>query len=156
MLSQPVTETNKAVCADADAAPPSSFEQPLAEAETLVNDIKRVLVRSESALENEGIRTEMEVLERWMESYRRGLSAANKLANSGGEILHKLEEQLKLAISEQQRLDDEGGNPPSKEQAAALEEVSKALRRLEGLIPVFEGKFGSQPGEPEDQEIKPA
>ena len=129
------------------------FDQSLTEAEALVNDIKRVLVKSEHALENEGVKSDMETLERWMESYRRGLAAANKISVSGPEILSKLKDRLKLAVAEQQRFEDEGNNPITGEQAQLVEEMLSASRRLERLIPSIEHVF-TPCGEPEEEKVK--
>jgi paraquat-inducible protein B len=120
----------------------------LSEAEALGNDLKHLLVRSEQELIKGDARELVERLERWVESYRRGLSAAQKIADNGTEMLHKTRDQLKLALEEQLRLEDEGGNPPaSKEQAAQVEQIAKALQRIDRLIPTVEQSFPCTPKE---------
>ncbi|MBY0407939.1 MAG: hypothetical protein K2Q01_09625, partial [Rickettsiales bacterium] len=104
----------------------TALEQQLCEAEHLTNDLKRLLVKYEHALEQEGIRHEVETLERWMESYRRGLSAAHKISQKGMGWLTDLRERLKLAAEELQRLENEGGNPLDKNQAVQAEEYLRA------------------------------
>jgi hypothetical protein len=120
----------------------------LSEAEALGNDLKHLLVRSEQELIKGDARELVERLERWVESYRRGLSAAQKISDNGTEMLHKTRDQLKLALEEQLRLEDEGGNPPtSKEQAAQVEQIAKALQRIDRLIPTVEQSFPCVPKE---------
>ncbi len=119
----------------------TQFEKQLAEVEVIAHEMRHLLVRSEAALENEGIRQDMETLERWIESYRRGLSAAKKLATSGAEILGNIKNRLKLAVEEQYRLEGESPNAATKNQAAAIEDLVKASRRLERMIPTIEQMF---------------
>ena len=113
----------------------------LSEAEALGNDLKRILVRSENALVHGDARDNVEKLERWIESYRRGLSAAQKISDNGSEMLKKTRDQLKLSLDELLRLEDEGGNPPTKEHANDSEELSSAIRRIDKLMPVVEHSF---------------
>ena len=124
--------------------PETAISQQLAEAEELTNELKRLLVRYESALEHEGIRDQIEILERWMESYRRGLSAAHKIAENGPAWLTELREKLKFAADELQRLEGEGGNPATKEQSAQAEDFLKASRRIENVIPSIEQIFPAE------------
>jgi len=118
--------------------------QQLAEAEELTNVLKRLLVKYESALEQEGIREQVEILERWMESYRRGLSAACKISENGPALLTEMKKRLKLAADELQRLEGEGGNPASKEQTTQIEELLKASRRIEQVLPNIEHIFSPE------------
>lgn len=113
----------------------------LEEVEHLANEMKRLLVRHEFALEHEGIRHQMETLERWMESYRRGLAAANKLSANGATWLGELRDQLKFAADEILRLEGEGGNPATGEQAVQAEELIKAVRRIDKVLPNIEHMF---------------
>jgi hypothetical protein len=115
--------------------------QQIAEVEELTNDLKRLLVKYENALEQEGIRHQVETLERWMESYRHGLSAARKISQNGTSWLTELRARLKLAADELQRLEGEGGNPASKEQTAQAEDFLKASRRIDQVIPNIESIF---------------
>lgn len=113
------------------------------DAEALGNDLKRILVRSEGALLRGDTKTNVEQLERWIESYRRGLSAAQKISDNGVEMLHKTRDQLKLSLEELLRLEDEGGNPPTKDHALDSEEIASAIRRIDRLIPAVEESFKS-------------
>jgi hypothetical protein len=111
------------------------------EAEALGNDLKRILVRSEYALLTGDARDNVEKLERWIESYRRGLSAAQKISDNGRDMLQKTRNQLRLSLDELLRMEDEGGNPPSKERISDSEEIATAIRRIDRLIPVVEKSF---------------
>lgn len=135
-----------------DVTPCAVLYQQLAEAEELTNELKRLLVRYESALEQEGIRQQVETLERWMESYRRGLNAARKLSENGMPLLTEMRERLKLAADELQRLEGEGGNPATKEQAAQAEEFLKASRRIDQVLPNIEHIFSNADTEHADAE----
>ena len=108
----------------------------------LGNELKQLLVRSQFELIKGDAREQVEQLERWIESYRRGLSAALKISNSGIDMLSKARAQLKLALDEQLRLEDEG-SPSTKEQSAQTEGLAAAVRRMDKLIPVIEQSFQS-------------
>ena len=124
----------------ADNAEPNP-QQKLQEVEDLTNSLRRLLVQNEIALDEEGIRREVETLEHWMESYRRGLTAANKISETGVEWLSKLRDRLKLAAEERQRIEGEGGNPASLEQTKKTEELFEAARRIDKAIPDLEQMF---------------
>lgn len=128
-------------------APAETVLPELSEAETLTNDLKRLLVRSEQALDREGVRQQVETVERWLESYRRGISAAHKLSESGTPLLHQVRDCLNLSLAELCRLEDEGGMPMTKEQTAQAEDLRNALRRIDQLLPSVEGAFQSAPEE---------
>ncbi len=121
--------------------PPLSQPITLEEAELLGLDLKKLLVRSQNELVRGNARDKVEQLERWVESYRRGLSAAYKISHSGVGMLIEARDQLRLALEEQLRLEDEGGNPATKEQAAQVEQLTAAVRRMDRLIPLIEGSF---------------
>jgi hypothetical protein len=121
--------------------------QKLQEVENLTNDLKRLLVQHEITLDEEGIRHEVEMLERWMESYRRGLAAANKISESGVSWLSQLRDHLKMAAEERQRLEGEGGNPATKEQIQRTEELLAAANRIDRAIPDIEQIFSHAPVE---------
>ena len=107
----------------------------------LGNDLRHLLVRSEKELIKGDARQHVEQLERWVESYRRGLSAAQKISDNGTDMLHKTRDQLKLALDELLRLEDEGGNPASTDQSKQIEELSSAVRRIDRLLANVERTF---------------
>lgn len=129
-----------------------ALEQKFAEAEELTNELKRLLVKYEHALEQEGIREQVETLERWMESYRRGLSAARKLSENGAELLTEMQKRLKLAADELQRLEGEGGNPASKEQAQQAEEFLRASVKIDKVLPNLEQVFSTEEAKEHEKE----
>ncbi len=123
----------------------STTPHKLEEVEDLTNTLKRLLVQHEGALDEEGVRHELETLERWMESYRRGLSAANKISGTGMEWLVTLRDRLKLAAEERLRLEDEGGSAASKEQTKKAESLLNAARKIDKAIEDFEMMFSQEP-----------
>src|SRR5262245_51637348 len=100
----------------------------LSEVESLTNEIRRLLAHCESTLDAEGVKNRAETLERWLGSYRRGLSAAQKLSDNSHAFLQEIRERLHLALEEMQRLDDEGGAPATAEQKQKMDEISKAIK----------------------------
>ncbi len=125
-------------------APAGTDISPLPElddVEALGNDLRRILVRSEQVLLKGEARDNVEKLERWIESCRRGLCAVQKISDNGPDMLQKTREQLKMSHDELLRLEDEGGNPPTKEQLQESEELAHAISRIDRLIPVMEQSF---------------
>lgn len=123
------------------ASPTMGYLPEITEAEALAHELKRILVRSEQALAKGDARDTVEKLERWIESYRRGLAAAQKIADNGAEMLQKTRDQLHLALEELQRLEDEGGNTPTTDHANDCEDLAKAIKRIDQLMPVVEQSF---------------
>jgi hypothetical protein len=118
----------------------------LNEADALMHDVRKLIVKSDEALTSVGVKDDMEIIERWVESYRRGLSAANKINTTGAEIIQKLQARLKLAADEILRLEGEGGNTEvDSEQQRHLEQLNKASSRFEKLIPQIEQIFCACP-----------
>jgi hypothetical protein len=113
--------------------------------ESIAFSLKKILVNNQSALgreDNEECRRHLEVLERWMESYRKGLAAANKISSLGPTWLVESKERLKLALVELQRLEGEGGNLSSSDHPEQeTESLARAVRHLEKIIPAVEEMF---------------
>ncbi len=133
---------------DSTASASNFIPLSLADAEELCASLKRISVRSEQALSQGDAREGIEQVERWVESYRRGLAAAQKISFSGIEMLKKTRDQLALSLEERMRLDDEGATPPTKEQSAETEELSRALRRIDTILPVLEHSFQPETPQP--------
>ena len=121
--------------------PQTAIAQQMKDVEELTNELKRLLVHHESMLDEEGIRHEVEVLERWMESCRRGLAAAHKISQTGTAWLSDLRNHLKLAVEERHRLETEGGNPANQEQAEKTDELLRTLQHIEEVLPNVEQLF---------------
>lgn len=119
----------------AEARPAQPHHDELQEIEQLTNDLKRLLVKHEDTLMEEGIRREVETLERWIESYRRGLSAARKISETGITILSDVRDHLKLAIHERHRLEDEGGSPSSKDDNRKIDDLAETMHHIESMLP---------------------
>ena len=105
----------------------------LDEAEHLTEEARRLLVHCEGALDSEGVREEALALERWLESYRRGMSAARKLSNTGPELVDDMSARLRQALEELHRYEEEGGNPASKTQQVQIENLNHAMSAVHHL-----------------------
>lgn len=116
--------------------------------EELTNELKRILVSHEQTLREHEIRQKVEILERWMESYRRGLSAARKISEKGTSILNELTNNLKLAIDERHRLEGEGGSAPSGEESEKIDDLIKTMHHIENMLPDIEQVFHTTEPEP--------
>lgn len=103
-------------------------------AKTLCNELRQLLTRYAPALNEEGIREQIEWLEHWMEVYRLGLEAECNISQTGTTWLAELEERLKLASDEMHRLESEGGSPASQAHTARAEETLNAVQRIEADI----------------------
>jgi hypothetical protein len=101
------------------------------EAENLTEEARQLLVRCKTSLTGEGVREEALALERWLESYRRGISAAQKLSDRAPELLENMSTRIRQALAELQRYEEEGGNPATKTQQAQIEEISQTLSDIQ-------------------------
>lgn len=116
---------------------PAIHEQ-LQQVEELTNELKRLLVTCETTLDAEGIKQQIEALERWAESYRRGIKAAGKISLLGPAWLTDLRGRLKNAADEMTRLTNEGGVPMTKEQVATSEQLLRATKKIDDVLPNIE------------------
>jgi len=98
---------------------------------------------SEKALHRSEAKSNVEQLERWIESYRRGLSAAQKLSDNAANMLQNAHDQLHLALQELLRLEDEGGNSAEEPHKDETEHLGKALQEINRLMPKIEESFGT-------------
>ena len=106
----------------------------LHEVTTLAAEVKRLLVRHNAVLKEEGIRKEMRQLEEWLETERKGPAPAGVISASGIGWLIELRDKLKLSAEEAQRLEGEGGLPSSKEQVQKREDMMSAVRYIDDVI----------------------
>jgi len=107
--------------------------QYLEEAEQLVQSIKKFNIHHEATLESHGVTDQALAIERWLESYRRGQTAARKLSENGLEMLEEMSKRLHEAVAEMQRYEGEGGNPATKSQQAEIDNLTHAMKKVEQL-----------------------
>ncbi len=115
----------------------------------VARDLKRLLDNAESARLKSDVREHIEDLSTWTDTYLGGLEAAQKIAETAGPALAEAQKELELALEQYLRLEDEGGNTATPAQQRHTDDLSRALRRLHGLIPAVEQHFAAEPGEPE-------
>ncbi|WP_235075771.1 hypothetical protein [Asticcacaulis sp. AC460] len=126
------------------AAPATSH---LEEVEKVSRDLRKLLDGCEGARLKADVKAQIESLTAWTDTYLDGLNAVQKLTENGLGTLHDAQKELALCLEEYLRLEDEGGNPATKDQQHRTDEVSRALRRINMLIPAFDSTF-ADPGQP--------
>jgi|GEM_PF-4389214 len=109
--------------------------------QALTGELKQLLGRDNSAFDDEIVHHQIDLLEYWMDCYRRNIITVGTFSGVSIALLNDLRARLKLAAEELQRLEDEGGNPATKEQAKKTDEVVKAVRRSEKLLSNIEELF---------------
>lgn len=131
------------------AAPATSH---LEEVEKVSRDLRKLLDGCEGARLKADVKAQIESLNAWTDTYLDGLNAVQKLTESGLDTLHDAQKELALCLEEYLRLEDEGGNPATAAQQHRTDEVSRALRRINMLIPAFDSTFAdpslTEPGQP--------
>ncbi len=116
------------------------------EAEDIAYDVKRVLVECNKVLTTNDSKEYVEKLERWLETYRRGLSAASKISENGIDLLTHAHDQLRFSLDEILRLENEGGSTPSRK-GDVSDHLEKALKDINRLMPMIEESFSPRPNE---------
>jgi hypothetical protein len=101
---------------------------------TLATELKTLLERHSALLKEEGVRRQMEKLEHWVEEQQKGPAPACVISDASMAWLSDLRDRLKMSAEEMQRLEGEGGNPPTKEQDEKMAELLKTIRRIEQII----------------------
>ena len=166
-------KTDSPVVSDSLATPPQSPSQMPAAAqsvtsppvehiesvEKVAHDLQRLLGGTEHARLKPEVREQVEHLSQWTNDYLNGLEAARKISENATGALGEVQKELSLALEEFLRLEDEGGNVATPVQQKQTDDLSKALRRINGLIPVVETTFdtaSSGPGDPPDPEVEPS
>ena len=115
----------------------------------IARDLRRLLDNDESARLKSEVRQHIEDLAQWTGTYLDGLEAARHIAETAGPTLGEAQKELELALAQYLRLEDEGGNPATPAQQRQTDDLSRALRRLHGLIPAVDQVFTSGRDEPE-------
>lgn len=106
----------------------------LHEINLLAGELKRLLVHYRAAFTESGIENDMLKLEEWLESQVKGVAPAGIISESGIRWLCAIRDRLKLSADEIQRLEGEGGNPVTKEQAQKMEDLLKAIRKIDKIV----------------------
>lgn len=110
-------------------------QRHLQEITELAAELKRILVRHYTVLkEEDAIRKEMVKLEEWLEVERTGHAPAGIISEGGFSWLCALRDRLKLSADELLRMEGEGGNPTSREQAEKTESLLNLIRRIDRII----------------------
>ncbi len=117
---------------------PTALAKQMEEVEAVVRELQKLLVRHELRLDAEGVRERLLTLERWAETFRRGLKAAGKISEMGPQWLREAQDKLRLAADELQRMDDESPAESSTDNAKKAEEYLRATRRIDKLIPAVD------------------
>ena len=122
--------------------------------EKVAYDLKRLLGNSENVRLKSEVKDQIEELNTWTQTYLEGMKAAQKISENAGTTLAEAQKELAMALDDYLRLEGEGGNPPTPQQEKHTENLSKALRRINGLIPVMTTTAGD-PEVPEQPEYQP-
>ena len=117
---------------------PSEAKIKLDEVALLVQEFRKLQVNYATALEDEGLSEEVDALERWAESYRRGLKAAIKISENGQDMLEDVRKRLKLAADELTRISSESPNPAPKGEGKKAEAFLEATRSIDAILPAVE------------------
>lgn len=115
-----------------------NVQTKLDEVALLVQEFRKLQVNYADALEGEGLSEEVEALERWAESYRRGLKAALKISENGQDMLEDVRKRLKLAADELTRISSESPNPAPKGEGKKAEAFLEATRSIDAILPAVE------------------
>lgn len=122
---------------------PISFEQEMKEVSVLAEKLNGLLKQYKSLLTTEGAANKLKLLQQWSETYHTGLSAAQALSANANEWINDISERTRLAAEEVHRLENEGGPPPTEEQANKAEALLKASHKFNQMASKIDEKFGS-------------
>jgi hypothetical protein len=124
------------------------------------HDLKRLLTGCDAARLKTDVKLQVAKLNDWTTTYLKGLDAAQKISEAGYDTLIEAQKELALSLDDYLRFEGEGGNvAPTADQERRVEEMSKALRRISGLIPAVEQTFAGAEtgsGDPETPEVEPS
>ncbi len=118
------------------------------------HDIKRLLAGCDAARLKTDVKLQVAKLNDWTTTYLKGLDAAQKISEAGYDTLIEAQKELALSLDDFLRFEGEGGNAPTDDQERRIDDISRALRRISGLIPAVEQTFAG-PGDPEVEPTGP-
>jgi hypothetical protein len=113
----------------------------LQQVQIVTDELKRLLQNNNTAFDDEVIRRQVDLLEHWMDCYRRDLFNVDTFSEASTALISDLRARLKLAAEEVQRLEDEGWAVPNREQLEENEEMLRAITRSEQLLMNIEELF---------------
>jgi len=161
--SQGVTDSEasaspKAVPAGTAALSSESLSAPydhdhIESVQKMSHDLKRLLTGCDAARLKTDVKLQVAKLNDWTTTYLKGLDAAQKISEAGYDTLIEAQKELALSLDDFLRFEGEGGNPPTADQERRIDDISRALRRISGLLPAVEQTFG--PNDPENPEVEP-
>lgn|GEM_PF-1349519 len=117
------------------------------------HDLKRLLAGCDAARLKTDVKLQVARLNDWTNTYLKGLDAAQKIGEAGYDTLIEAQKELALSLDDFLRFEGEGGNAPTEDQERRIDDMSRALRRIGGLIPAVEHTFANAeagPGDPEN------
>jgi hypothetical protein len=128
----------------------------LQQVEVITDALKWLLIQQVITLNEDEVRQEIAVLEKWMESYRGSLMAANKITKSDVEWLSNLCVCLKSAVEERNRVNSENITlySPNGDQAQTIDELMKAVHLIHKRIPDIESMFVNSKENDQEQRKK--
>ncbi|ESQ79570.1 hypothetical protein [Asticcacaulis sp. YBE204] len=118
------------------ATEPASTEAlliDLEDARHLKKDLEDLLEGVETAHLKAEVKAHISKLNSWAGRYVEGLDAAQQLSETGLDMLEEARAQISLQLDEYLRLEGEGGQVATPEQNRLIDELSRALRRIDRL-----------------------
>lgn len=88
----------------------AALNADLHQVEALTKNVRVLVQDCDSLLDAEGLRYQIETLERCVDYYRRGIAAARIMGAFGHDWLEDMQMRLKQAVDEQHRYDGEGAS----------------------------------------------
>ena len=118
---------------------PSYKPLPVLYSEHCSEDIKKLLKRSEQTLEKEGVLDQLIKLGDWIEASSAS-GEMDKIADDGLACLQGMRERLNRRAEDLIRLEGEGGLPATPVQEQEIAELSRAVKRIDHMIALIEGR----------------
>jgi hypothetical protein len=105
----------------------------------LGDTMKQLLLPADHELmAHDQIRALVSHVENWAENYHRGLEAGAEISMEEIEMLKKTRAELAMILSERLTLENEGGQPASKQQEERMHHVASAIGRIDQVLPQAE------------------
>jgi hypothetical protein len=109
--------------------------QQFEETGKLIHELKLILGRSERAFQ--GLKDQIEVLERWMEYYQRRLAMAGQLSESGTQLLAEIRDRLKGATEGLRHREEERLKALARRRASGRETI-RGADSIDRIFPMFD------------------